>query len=64
MINANGCNTDTAPIMQMTYSVVAAGGLPKFSVNPAGMAATDADGAAMALVTAADVAVTAKFDTE
>lgn len=65
MINATGVNTGTAPIMTATFDVVAAGGLPTFSVNPAAITATDPAGTAITPpVTASDVACTAKFDTE
>jgi len=67
MINANGVNTGTAPIMTVTHDVIGGGGLPKFTVDAAAgaIAATDANGAALIPpVTADDIVVTTVFDTE
>jgi len=66
MINATGFDTGTTPIMTVTHDVIPGTALPQFTVDAAAgaVAATDVNGAAMPLVTAADINVTTVFDTE
>lgn len=62
-----GFNTDTIPIIKATFSIGAAAALPAFSIEttPANFLATDPDGnPANPPVTAANLVVTATYDTE
>jgi len=67
LINANGINTGTTPIIKLTFSVAASAGLPSFSINtaPARFTATDPNGIALAPpLTAANLVLSTRFDTE
>lgn len=63
----SGFNTGTGPIIKVTFAVAADAGLPSFSIDqtPASLTATDPNGVAVTpAVTAANLVVTATFDTE
>lgn len=67
LINANGINTGSSPIIKATFSVAASAGLPSFSIDPAptSFTATDSNGVALTpLLTAANLVLSTRFDTE
>lgn len=66
LINANGINTGTTPILKATFSVTASAGLPSFSIDPAAsITATDPNGIALTPpLTAANLVLSMRFDTE
>jgi hypothetical protein len=66
LINANGINTGTTPILKATFSVAASAGLPSFSIDQAAsITATDPNGLALnPALTAANLLLSMRFDTE
>lgn len=67
LINANGINTGSSPIIKATFSVAASAGLPSFSIDPAptSFTATDSNGVALTPpLTAANLVLSTRFDTE
>lgn len=67
LINANGINTGSSPILKATFSVAASAGLPSFSIDPApaSFTATDPNGVALTPpLTAANLVLSVTFDTE
>lgn len=67
LINANGINTGTAPILKATFSVAASAGLPSFSIDPAPASFTATDPLSIPLtpaLTAANLLLATRFDTE
>jgi hypothetical protein len=67
LVNANGFNSGTAPILKATFNVAANTGLPSFSIDPAPsrFTATDPNGFAITpAVTAANLVLSMTFDTE
>jgi len=66
LVNANGFNSGTAPILKATFSVAPGAGLPSFSIDPAParFTATDSGSATIPTVTATNLVLSATFDTE
>lgn len=67
LINANGINTGSSPILKATFSVAASAGLPSFSIDPAPTSFTAIDPNGVALtppLTAANLLLSTRFDTE
>jgi hypothetical protein len=66
LVSASGVTTGTSPILRVTFAVAADAGMPAFSIDQAtAVTATDSvNNPISPALTAADLVVTVKFDTE